>query len=124
MKQTKQDRIDIVNEIIKEIASIGRCFYKHQDRTAYIYLKSNRLYMKDAFSQVEIYLSSKSEYKPRGFSHGGTIWGLTKDFKEFILTGNKCNGENGYGGLYCPHWGYSTEDMIQIQNKATELGYL
>jgi hypothetical protein len=123
MKQTKQDRIDIVNHIIIEIADSG-CFFRYKDRISSVYLKSNRLYMRDAYSQVEIYLSSKNECKPNGFSHGWTIWGLTKDFKEFILKGNKCNGENGYGGLFCTHWGYSVDDMLRIQNKAVELGYL
>ncbi|PLS19753.1 hypothetical protein CVD28_01760 [Bacillus sp. M6-12] len=58
------------------------------------------------------------------FSDGGTLWGLLQDFSEFIRTGNDSNGKNGYGGLYCSHWGYPEEDMIAIRKIATEVGFL
>ena len=122
--KTKQDRIEIVNEIIKEIASRGRNFFKYKDRVAYLFLKNGRLYMKDEYKEKDLALSTKHGYPPKGFTHGGTLWGLTKDFKDFIQTGEYSNHNNGYGGLYCPHWGYSKEDMKAIQDRAKELGYL
>ena len=79
--------------------------------------------MRSEFNGFDINLT-KSESEPYEFTHGGTIWGLTKDFKEFIITGKKSNGENGYGGLYSPHWGYSPESMEDIRQTAIGLGYL
>jgi len=58
------------------------------------------------------------------FSSGGTIKGLVLDFYDFISTGKKSNHNNGYGGLYCNHWGYSENDMKKIQEFAKSLGYL
>lgn len=120
----KQQRIDIVNKIIKEIASRGRKFFSHGDRVSQIYIKNGRLYMNNAYSQKEMCLNTKYGYAPKTWSNGGTLWGLTKDFKDFIQTGLPSNHNNGYGGLYCPYWGYPESDMKAIQELATELNYL
>ncbi|MFJ9300025.1 hypothetical protein [Bacillus toyonensis] len=34
------------------------------------------------------------------------------------------NGKNGYGGLYCTHWGWSEEGMKKMREYAREIGYL
>ncbi|MBO6184228.1 MAG: hypothetical protein J6O88_05960 [Chryseobacterium sp.] len=80
--------------------------------------------MKNEHTGSEMCLSTKFGYPPKGWTHGGTLWGLTKDFKEFIQTANKSNNNNGYGGLYSTHWGYSKVDMKEIQEKAKTLKYL
>lgn len=120
----KDQRIQIVNEIIKEIASRGRKFFSGKYGVSEIFLKNGRLYMKNEYNGSEMSLSTKYGYKPKGWPQGGTLWALTKDFKLFIQSGEKSNGENGYGGLYCPHWGYSSDDMKAIQEKAKSLNYL
>ncbi|OPG98930.1 hypothetical protein B2I21_09885 [Chryseobacterium mucoviscidosis] len=58
------------------------------------------------------------------FSHGGTLWGLVCDFRDYIGGDDDSNHNNGYGGLYCPHWGYPEGDMKAIRKRAEELGYL
>lgn len=121
---TKEDRIKIVNEIIKEIASRGRKFFLGKEGVSKVFLKNNRLYMKNEHTGAEMHLSTKFGYPPKGWTHGGTLWGLTKDFKDFIQTGEKSNHNNGYGGLYSPHWGYPEDDMKVIQEKAKSLNYL
>lgn len=121
---TKQQRIDIVNEIIKEISSRGRKFFMHDDKIAHLFLRNGRLYMKNEYNGKDMCLNLPDYRKPKDWHHGGTLWGLTQDFRDFVLSGDDINGENGYGGLYCPHWGYSSEDMEAIQAKAKELGYL
>lgn len=125
-KQTRNDRIEIVNIIIKEIASRSRCFFlnKPDNDVAYILQKNGRLYMHNEYNKAEMSLSTPYGYPPNKWCHGGTLWGLTKDFKDYIITGDKSNHNNGYGGLYSIHWGYSEEDMKIIQEKAVELGYL
>lgn len=127
---TKEERIEIVNKIITEIANRGRNFFKNksENKTAYIFIKKKRLFMMSEdnaeWQKPEIYLHSKHGNPPRNFHNGGTLWGLTKDFKEFIIKGGYTNHNNGYGGLYCSHWGYPEEDMTAIQKLAVELGYL
>ena len=122
--KTHQDRIKIVNEIIEEISNRGRQFFRYKGEVAKIFEKNNRLYMYNEYNQKHMCLYTKFGYPPKHWHHGGTLWGLTKDFKDFIITGEKSNHNHGYGGLYCPHWGYSKSDMKIIQEKATQLGYL
>lgn len=124
VKTTKQDRINTVNAIIDEIATRGRKFFQYQDRRAKMILHNSRLCMVNEYNEKIMNLSTKNGYPPKGWTHGGTLWGLTKDFKRFIHTGEYSNHFNGYGGLYCPHWGYPEEDMKAIQDKGIELGYL
>jgi len=113
-----------VNEIILEISSRGRRFFHHDGNVATIFEKKGRLYMKNEYNGVEMYMHTKFGYPPPLWHHGGTLWGLTKDFKEYIMTGKPCNGSNGYGGLYSPHWGYPESEMQSIREKAKELSYL
>jgi len=125
-RNDRAKRIIIVNEIIKEIAMRGRGFFlnKKDLNMAYIYEKAGRLYMHNEYSRVEMYLHTKHEYKPKGWHHGGALWGLTKDFKDFVMNGGDTNHNNGYGGLLCEHWGYPKDDMEAIREKAKTLGYL
>lgn len=48
----------------------------------------------------------KTKHQRMNFSSGGTMWGLINDFKDFIYGDDDTNHNNGYGGLYRPHWGY------------------
>ena len=121
---TRQDRIEIVNQIIAKIASLDRKFFDYKGDVSKITQRNGRLYMFNEYTKKDMCINTKYGYPPRMFQHGGTLWGLTKDFKEFILTGNKSNGENGYGGLYSIHWGYSPESMEDIRQTAKVLGYL
>lgn len=119
----RTERIKIVNEIINKIASCGRHFFI-EDGTAYFILyKNKRLYLAN-HNGKEIFLHTKYGYPPRNFLHGGTMWGLMKDFIEFIKTGEHTNGNNGYGGLWCIHWGYTESDMDEIRVLAKKLNYL
>lgn len=122
--KSKEDRIEIVNIIISDIASKGRKFFFYKGRIANIFSVNNKLYMRNEYNSTDMFLNTKFGYPPKHWHHGGTLWGLTKDFRDFIQTGEKSNHNNGYGGLYCPHWGYPEGDMKEIQEKAKQLGYL
>jgi len=76
----------------------------------------------DGYSQKKVTISDRR--KDRNFSHGGTMWALIKDFKEYILNAGDTNGENGYCGLYSTAWGYSIEGMDKIVSLAKEIGFL
>jgi hypothetical protein len=121
---TREDRINIINIIINKIATTGRNFFSYKGAISKITYRNGRLYMFNEYTKKDMSLSTKYGYPPRGFSGGGTLWALTKDFKDFILSGEKSNHNHGYGGLYCTYWGYEEKDMLEIQKLAKELGYL
>jgi hypothetical protein len=120
----QEERVRIVNEIIKEIASRGRFFFAGQKGAAELFLRNGKVYYKSEYTGNNLCLSIPDYRRPKGWHHGGTLMALCRDFKDFIVTGEKTNHNNGYGGLYCPHWGYSENDMEAIQEKAKKLGYL
>lgn len=121
-----QERIDIVNQLIQEIGNRGRRFlYSEQhDRYASFHWAGGRLWLTDDYTGGPLLMDESKPDEHYHFSHGGTLWGLMCDFRDFINGDNDANHNNGYGGLYCPHWGYPAEDMQAIREKAIELGYL
>lgn len=124
--ETKEERILIINELIKVIALNGRKFFSNKldNDIAYVFFKNGRIYMYSEYTKTNMCLNTKYGYPPKKWHHGGTLWALTRDFKEFIQKGGYTNHNNGYGGLYCPHWGYDDESMNRVREKALELGYL
>ncbi len=121
---TKEERLEIVNKIMKEISDRSRRFFHYNGKIAHLSIIKGKLYYHYEHSDDKCCISIPEYKKPKGWNHGGTLWGLVKDFRDYINSGNDTNGEYGYGGLFCTHWGYSKEDMIAIQQKAFELGYL
>lgn len=123
---TKAERIKIVNDIIKVIALNGRNFFLNNkdNDMAYFLEKNGRLYMHNEYNKTEMYLHTKYGYPPKKWHHGGTLWGLVKDFKDYIQNGGDTNHNNGYGGLYCSHWGYDEASMKAVRDTALKLGYL
>lgn len=125
-----QERIELVNRLIREIGSRGLQFLysKKHDRYAVFHWANGRLWYTDDYTGIPMLMENGKEGKTReqkhGFSHGGTLWGLVLDFRDYIFGDDDANHNNGYGGLYCPHWGYPDDDMKAIRNIATELGYL
>lgn len=122
----RDKRIEIVNRIIQEIARRGRKFFYNvkSNRTANFAIGKNgrTLYFVRSYDGKSIYpYQGITRYADVG---GGTLWALVNDFRKFIVTGEYSNGEHGYGGLFCYHWGYPQEDMDAIRSLARELGYL
>lgn len=124
--KNRRKRVIIVNEIIKLISTLDRHFFRNEkdNFVSYIIIKKNKLYFVDYYTKKDIYLHKPKYHHWHNFTSGGTLKGLITDFKEFIMYGKPSNGSNGYGGLYCTHWGYSADSMELIRKKATELGYL
>lgn len=125
-----QDRIDIVNELIREIGSRSHraLYYSKTDQYATFHWAGGRLWFTDQYTDMPMIMApgdcGKSHEQNHRFSSGGTMWGLVNDFKDFIYGDDDANHNNGYGGLYCTHWGYPEEDMEAVRQKAIELGYL
>lgn len=129
--ETKQDRVEIVNQLIQFISERGRRFFYtkrtiHNDdahSVASMKLKNGRVYFVDNYTTKEMHVVD-SYYKWKGFSHGGTLRALVMDFADFIRTGKHTNGEHGYGGLHCSHWGHNDDIQREIIAYAKEIGYL
>ncbi|WP_193774822.1 hypothetical protein [Vallitalea guaymasensis] len=123
MKKEQIDRMNKINELIEVIANTDRqFFYSDGKGTISKFVDGNKLFFVDKYTRQKIYPYPSS--KKLGFSDGGTLWGLINDFREWIITGKRTNGNNGYGGLYCTHWGYTIEGMDKVISKAKEIGYL
>lgn len=125
MKETKEQRLQIVNEIIATIAANGRRFFynKEDGDVAKMLFINNRLYFVDDYTKDKIYAYAH-KYFYNGFSHGGTLQALILDFSYFIRFGTYSNGKNGYSGLYCSYWDYDKESQDKVVKRAIELGYL
>jgi len=124
MRKSQVERMNKINELIELIAQTDRKFFysKSKNNVAKFIEGKTTVFYIDDYTEEKVHLSNIC--KDSGFSHGGTLWGLIHDFKEWIVTGKYSNGKNGYGGLYCPHWGYTEEGMKKIQDKGKEIGFL
>jgi len=123
-----EERVKIINIIIKVISENGRKFFFDEKTkfTSYVFYnpKTKKCYFKDDYTKQDVCLSPPWGKPSKHFSHGGTMWGLLRDFKDFIHNGPYTNHNHGYGGLYGTAWGYNSEEMKKIQETAINLGYL
>ena len=92
MKETKEQRLQIVNEIIATIAANGRRFFynKEDGDVAKMIFINNRLYFIDGYTKDKIYAYAH-KYFHNGFSQGGTLQALILDFSHFIRFGTYSN---------------------------------
>lgn len=124
----KNERCKLANELIDVIANCGRKFFNHEIHKnnpgviSYFLIRNNRVYFVDGYVQKSIYAYDYKYFRYK-FSEGGTMKALTLDLAEYIRTGEPTNAKNGYGGVYCQHWGYPEEDMKKVQEKAVEIGF-
>lgn len=122
---TKLERLIKANELIHLIATTGRKFFNSEDKNGFISkfeMKNGRTYFVDGYNKKPIY-AYDNYYFHRKFSQGGTMQALILDIAEWIRSGKPTNGKSGYGGVYCDHWGYPSQDMANIQRKAKEIGF-
>lgn len=127
---TKEERLANANELIKLIAELGRKFFNYNNYVekngtiSHFKLKNNRIYFVDGYTKKEMYAyDNNHRLFKRYFSEGGTLEALVLDLSEYIRTGKPANSKHGYGGVYCPHWGYPDKDMDKIREKAVAIGF-
>jgi hypothetical protein len=123
-KPDKYERLLIVNQLIEYIAvvTMHRTLQTYEGEPSRMILKKRRVYFVDSYTGKSVYAYEGSNRK--GFSHGGTMWGLVLDFSLFVREGGDTDGVHGYGGLYCTHWGEPPEVMEKIREYARKIGYL
>ena len=122
---SKESRCELANELIRLIASTGRQFFNYEENGGSIgrfELRSGRTYFIDGYLGKSIY-AYENHYFGNSFTEGGTMQALILDIAEFIRTGEATNAKNGYGGIYCDHWGYPAQAMADIHRKAKEIGF-
>ncbi|RAN86703.1 hypothetical protein B5P41_27955 [Bacillus sp. SRB_28] len=129
MKKDRNQRIEIVNSLLSYLADHEKDFFRYEDenRTAHFKHDGRNLWFVDHYSNVSMRMtrsSYKNKKQERYFSSGGTMWALIRDLTDFIYGNDNPNGRNGYGGLYCTHWGWSEEEMKKMRDYAREIGYL
>lgn len=122
---SKERRCELANELIRLIASTGRQFFNYEENGGSIgrfELRSGRTYFIDGYLGKPIYAYENRFFRQK-FTEGGTMQALILDIAEWIRTGKATNAKNGYGGIYCDHWGYPDEDMKKVREKAIEIGF-
>ncbi|MEQ7200993.1 MULTISPECIES: hypothetical protein [Enterococcus] len=122
---SKESRCELANELIRLIASTGRQFFNYEENGGSIgrfELRSGRTYFIDGYLGKSIYAYENRFFRQK-FTEGGTMQALILDIAEWIRTGKATNAKNGYGGIYCDHWGYPDEDMKKVREKAIEIGF-
>ena len=93
-QDTREQRCLVANEFIRVIARHGRQFFRHpvirnpqtvdDYRVAWFQLDGRgRLWFHDAFSEKRIYTHREGRW--RGFTNGGTLLGLVKLLRDYIL---------------------------------------
>lgn len=121
---SKEERCNLINNLLEVISNQDRGFFETKGNLARFEIRNNRVYFIDDYTKEAILAYSSMNRRHRGFSHGGTLWSLVNDFREWIVTGKKSDGSNGYGGLYATCWGVSIASKEHIIEKAKEIGYL
>lgn len=122
---SKESRCELANDLIRLIASTGRQFFNYEENGGSIgrfELRSGRTYFIDGYLGKSIYAYENRFFRQK-FTEGGTMQALILDIAEWIRTGKATNAKNGYGGIYCDHWGYPDEDMKKVREKAIEIGF-
>lgn len=122
----KEERCNLINQLLEVISKQDRGFFETKGNLARFELRNNKVYFIDNYTKEAIYCYNTGRYcrSSNNFSHGGTLWALVNDFREWIVTGKYSDGKNGYGGLYATCWGMSVKCKDAIIDKAKEIGYL
>jgi len=87
LRKDQVDRMNKINELIRVIADTDRkFFYSDSKGSISKFVEGNKLFFIDKYTDKKIYPYQLS--KRKGFSEGGTLWGLINDFREWIITGS------------------------------------
>jgi len=121
--KTKQERLDIANQILVHISQYGRQFFLHEGRVTHFDLDHRgRLWLVDGYTQKRIYLAYK--YWKHGFSEGGTLRSLIVNLSEFIRWAEPIRNHFGPFPKYlCDGdlWGYGHEPMARLRSHLRHL---
>jgi hypothetical protein len=123
----KRQRADQVNQAIRIIADHGRRFFYSQTVNRYASMEVDnrgKVWFIDDYTGKRIFTHDTVwGGRWRGFSHGGTLKDLVKEFRNYI-----CTGEQLHPGYLGPErfndsniWGYDEEGMRAVREQAGSL---
>ncbi|OUL59226.1 hypothetical protein B1199_02875 [Pseudoalteromonas ulvae] len=118
-----EQRLDIVNELINQIAAHGRKFFRCDGRVSFVERDSRgKVWFVDSWKGDRIYTHYHGSWK--GFSHGGTLRNLVEQFRNYIVRGNRISINHictkrldGQSNI----WGYSNEEAEKLINAVKHL---
>ncbi|MDE1465652.1 hypothetical protein [Spartinivicinus poritis] len=131
--QTKQQRLEAVNELIKVIASSGRCFFsENADKSNKVenpFISTmeiderGKIWYIDHYTRKRIYTHNDHDWNY--FTHGGTLKRLVAFFRNHISKGAQIRADyfdpNGsFWGEQHP-WAYG-DDILIVKEAALRLG--
>jgi hypothetical protein len=123
----KRQRAEQVNQVIRIIADHGRRFFYSQTINRYASIEVDargKVWFIDDYSGKRIFTHDTVwGGKWRGFTHGGTLRDLVKEFRNYICTGEPLHpGFLGPERLYDSNiWGYDEAYMRVVRQQAGAL---
>lgn len=122
-REEKQARVEHINALIGTIAKYGRRFFYCEKRQATAKMMMSgrgHLYWQDDYTNKLIYVAYRYEW--RGFSHGGTLKDLVRQFAHYIRTGDKIDigwiGPDRRNITNGNIWGYAPDEMGKCRSEA------
>lgn len=123
----KQQRVEHVNQAIRIIGAHGRRFFFNQVADRYASMEVDqrgKVWFIDDYSGKRIFTHETVwGGRWRGFTHGGTLHDLVKEFRDYIRT-----GEPLHPGYLGPErfddsniWGYDEAGMKAVREQAGAL---
>lgn len=130
---TKQQRVEICNAILKICASHGRRFFSQDadqprmtnPRISEFSLDDRgRIWFTDRYSGKRIYVAYK--YRWRGFTEGGTLRSLVESMRDYIRDASNALPYSVFGPWpewICggDPWGYGKEEMAEVRREVSDL---
>lgn len=120
--QQIQDRIEKANQLLRVIATRGRCFFSHKHEDGLVIARFRRqengsIWLLNEWTKEWIYVSRRNNngtYK--GFHHGGTLRALVTALVAWIREEDLVSPH-----YFNKHWGYSPREIEQIVSTGYEL---
>ena len=118
------ERVEHANALIKVIAEHGRKFFYYKGTIATLELdKNGKVWVVHEYTKARIYTHSQGSW--RGFHHGGTLYRLVCQMRDYITKGKQLsiewiaptpwNQEDG------DIWGYGKEAAAAVRAAAAQL---
>lgn len=127
IENSREKRLEQINQMIKEIADCGRHFFLGKNGYAKMEVdQRGRVWFIDDYTAKRIYTHHKGRWSGF-FSHGGTLKALVECFRDYISKGKKipCRIFGPFHSTLCNGdlWGYG-DDMQHIREKAVAIGLI
>lgn len=116
----KQERLELANQVIAEIAKRGCKFFAYQGRVGRLEIDHRgRIWYINPESQNKIYTHNGDKEEWRNFGEGWTLQQVICRLRDFVRDGH-CKLNVYYLG-FDDYWGYPLEDLLPIWQLARSM---